>query len=113
MPSRLFTGKQIKKDAKAKKKVGATMKMKPKRPTRASAKQAIKAIKKKYGKVKDGARYYHRGRNRWAKYSQARDDKRVNKGGGPGGRKRGLRKRKKGMDHKRESRIVRKGKGMR
>jgi len=43
-------------------------------PTQTKA-QARKAIQKKEGSVKNGARYYHRGRGNWTKYSEARDAK--------------------------------------
>ncbi len=62
MPSRLFRGKTIK---KAHGKLTRTQ----------TAGQARRAIKRKYGAVRNGAQYYHRGRGKWAKYSPARDAK--------------------------------------
>ena len=62
MPSGLFRGK--------------TIKQKRGKLTRTqTAGQARRAIKQRYGRVVDGAYYYHRGNGRWAKYSPARDAK--------------------------------------
>ena len=53
MPSALIKGSVLKRLAKKKKPVKVTRTQ--------TAKEAVRAIRAKYGKVQDGAYYYHRG----------------------------------------------------
>ena len=71
MPSALIRGSVLKRLAKKKKPVKVTRTQ--------TAKEAVRAIRAKYGRVQDGAYYYHRGRGNWAKYDVNRDRKRKSK----------------------------------
>jgi hypothetical protein len=63
----LYSGRQIK--AKAAKGESITRSQ--------SAKGALAAIKKKYGEVPDSAKFVHKGKGLWVRYSLANDKKRT------------------------------------
>lgn len=56
---------------------GRKIKATPGKLTRSqTGKQALNAIVKKYGKIIDSAKYMHKGKGNWVKYSLANDRKR-------------------------------------